>query len=246
MRADVGDLKQEVSWWTTAAAILLTLLPVWFAVSQVVMALQGWRLMPSGEIKGNENAWVHCRPELASPEIQMTSTPVVARTGQRPRCGLCKAFWNWSWQNVDVLSLRAYYEKGETLLGSKNWAGSSRCFGNCGGHPAPSTNAYDVGVDGHRQAGAEDCVSEGQRCAAEGGGARLGLIDGQWPISVRRGQNHRRRIDQRIDVFCKEFFNEESADLCRQLTETLARKRPAPLLQGRLENRCFRRPAGID
>jgi chromosome segregation ATPase len=45
IRVDVGDLKQRVSWWTTAAALLLTLLPVWFAVSQVVTALQGWRLM---------------------------------------------------------------------------------------------------------------------------------------------------------------------------------------------------------
>ena len=45
IRVDVGDLKQKVPWWTTAAALLLTLLPVWFAISQVVMALQGWRLM---------------------------------------------------------------------------------------------------------------------------------------------------------------------------------------------------------
>ena len=45
IRVDVGDLKQRVSWWTTAAALLLTLLPVWFAVSQVVTALQGWRLI---------------------------------------------------------------------------------------------------------------------------------------------------------------------------------------------------------
>ena len=45
IRANVGDLKQEVPWWTTVAAMLLTLLPVWFAVTQVVMALQGWRLM---------------------------------------------------------------------------------------------------------------------------------------------------------------------------------------------------------
>jgi hypothetical protein len=45
MRADVGNLKQKVPWWTTVAALLLTLLPVWFAVSQVVTALQGWRLI---------------------------------------------------------------------------------------------------------------------------------------------------------------------------------------------------------
>jgi len=45
IRVDVGDLKQRVPWWATVAALLLTLLPVWFAVSQVVTALQGWRLM---------------------------------------------------------------------------------------------------------------------------------------------------------------------------------------------------------
>ena len=33
-----------------------------------------------------------------------------------------------SWKNVDVLSLRAYYEKGEKLLGSKSWAGLQPVF----------------------------------------------------------------------------------------------------------------------
>ncbi len=33
-----------------------------------------------------------------------------------------------SWKNVDVLSFRAYYEKGGTLLGSKTWAGSQPKF----------------------------------------------------------------------------------------------------------------------
>ena len=37
------------------------------------------------------------------------------------------------------------------------------------------------------------------------------------------------------DSFCKEFLNEEYADLCRKLATALARKRPSPLLQGRLE-----------
>jgi hypothetical protein len=35
--------------------------------------------------------------------------------------------------------------------------------------------------------------------------------------------------------FCKESLNEEYADLCRKLATALARKRPSPLLQGRLE-----------
>jgi hypothetical protein len=35
--------------------------------------------------------------------------------------------------------------------------------------------------------------------------------------------------------FCKEFLNEEYAELCRKLATALARKRPSPLLQGGLE-----------
>ena len=38
-----------------------------------------------------------------------------------------------------------------------------------------------------------------------------------------------------IDAFCKEFLNEEYAELCRKLAATLARKRPSPLVQGKLE-----------
>jgi hypothetical protein len=37
------------------------------------------------------------------------------------------------------------------------------------------------------------------------------------------------------DAFCKNFLNDEYADLCRQLATALARKRPSPLLQGKLE-----------
>jgi hypothetical protein len=33
-----------------------------------------------------------------------------------------------SWSNVDLLSFRAYYDKGEKLLGSKNWAGPQPMF----------------------------------------------------------------------------------------------------------------------
>ena len=33
-----------------------------------------------------------------------------------------------SWKNVDVLGLRAYYEKGGKLLGSKSWAGGQPKF----------------------------------------------------------------------------------------------------------------------
>ena len=37
------------------------------------------------------------------------------------------------------------------------------------------------------------------------------------------------------DAFCENYLNGEYADLCRKLAETLARKRPSPLLQGKLE-----------
>jgi hypothetical protein len=36
-----------------------------------------------------------------------------------------------------------------------------------------------------------------------------------------------------VDTFCREHLNEEYADLCRKLTEKLARKRPSPLLSGK-------------
>jgi hypothetical protein len=36
-----------------------------------------------------------------------------------------------------------------------------------------------------------------------------------------------------IDRFCREHLNEEYAELCRRMTEKLARKRPSPLVSGR-------------
>ena len=42
-------------------------------------------------------------------------------------------------------------------------------------------------------------------------------------------------IVQMTDAFCKDHLNEEYAELCRKLATTLARKRPSPLLQGKLE-----------
>ncbi len=41
-----------------------------------------------------------------------------------------------SWKNVDLLSLRAYYEKDGKLLGSRSWAGGQPKFRNCGGNEA--------------------------------------------------------------------------------------------------------------
>ncbi len=40
---------------------------------------------------------------------------------------------------------------------------------------------------------------------------------------------------QLTDAFCQEFLTEEYAELCRKLATALARKRPSPLLRGRLE-----------
>lgn len=40
-------------------------------------------------------------------------------------------------------------------------------------------------------------------------------------------------ITSLVDAFCREHLNEEYADLCRRLTEKLARKRPSPLVSGR-------------
>lgn len=36
-----------------------------------------------------------------------------------------------------------------------------------------------------------------------------------------------------VTAFCREHLHEEYADLCRRLTEKLARKRPSPLVSGR-------------
>ena len=36
-----------------------------------------------------------------------------------------------------------------------------------------------------------------------------------------------------VDAFCREHLNDEYADLCRRLTEKLARKRPSPLVGGK-------------
>lgn len=42
-------------------------------------------------------------------------------------------------------------------------------------------------------------------------------------------------VVQLTDAFCKAHLNDEYADLCRRLAAVLARKRPSPLVRGRLE-----------
>lgn len=43
-------------------------------------------------------------------------------------------------------------------------------------------------------------------------------------------------IDRLVDGFCREHLNEEYAELCRRLTDKLARKRPSPLLRRQTEH----------
>jgi hypothetical protein len=43
------------------------------------------------------------------------------------------------------------------------------------------------------------------------------------------------QLIEMTDAFCREFLTEEYAELCRTLASALARKRPSPLLRGRLE-----------
>ncbi|HZR98711.1 MAG TPA: DUF6398 domain-containing protein [Chloroflexota bacterium] len=42
-------------------------------------------------------------------------------------------------------------------------------------------------------------------------------------------------IVARTDAFCQEYLTDEYAELCRKLAAALARKRPSPLTQGRIE-----------
>jgi hypothetical protein len=43
------------------------------------------------------------------------------------------------------------------------------------------------------------------------------------------------KLVKMTDTFCREFLNEEYAELCHKLVMALSRKRPSPLLRGRLE-----------
>jgi len=42
-------------------------------------------------------------------------------------------------------------------------------------------------------------------------------------------------IAQQTDAFCQAFLNDEYAQLCRELTATLCRKRPSPLVRGKAD-----------
>jgi hypothetical protein len=57
-------------------------------------------------------------------------------------------------------------------------------------------------------------------------------IAGRSPGAV--GNSILDSLIEMTDSFCKEFLNDEYAELCRKLATALARKRPTPLLQGKL------------
>ena len=45
MKGEVSDLRDRLHWWTMLGAVLLSLLLVWFAVSQIGMIVHGWPLV---------------------------------------------------------------------------------------------------------------------------------------------------------------------------------------------------------
>lgn len=53
------------------------------------------------------------------------------------------------------------------------------------------------------------------------------------PINTAKPDQAIEEIAGLVDAFCKEHLNTEYAELCRKLTEKLARKRPSPLLSGK-------------
>jgi len=58
-------------------------------------------------------------------------------------------------------------------------------------------------------------------------------------MAKRKSSNNKKtdqavkQIANLVDAFCNEHLNDEYADLCRKLTEKLARKRPTPLISGK-------------
>ena len=54
------------------------------------------------------------------------------------------------------------------------------------------------------------------------------------PASPAKVQTNLATLIEMTDSFCKTFLNEEYAELCHKLATELARKRPSPLLRGRL------------
>ena len=125
-----------------------------------------------------------------------------------------------------------------------------------------STTAWSPGTTSPSAAASRGCSTRStsrrrrrsgssRRCRrGRGAGSRLPEKPKKSEASQHEGDRrlgwlapHRRRKSRAIlatliemtDSFCKEFLNEEYAELCRKLATALARKRPSPLLQGKLE-----------
>jgi hypothetical protein len=113
---------------------------------------------------------------------------------------------------------------------------------------------YDGLLSGHNVTfggGVKRRLNEEYKEAKEAFGIITSLPEGEPPPKKLKKQPMRlvRIVDRRsteakdvlkavvglTDAFCKDFLNEEYAEACRKLAGVLARKRPSPLLQGKLE-----------
>ena len=108
-------------------------------------------------------------------------------------------------------------------------------------------SGYNISFGG----GIKRMLNEEYKQAKEAFGIITSLPEGEPPAKKPQKQPKRlvRIVDSRsmdakdvleaivglTDAFCKDFLNEEYAELCRTLAGVLARKRPSPLLQGRPE-----------
>lgn len=97
--------------------------------------------------------------------------------------------------------------------------------------------------------GIKRSLSESYREAKDRLGIVLALPIGSHPVAPKKTPKKAKRkaagsasedvkaklgvILEMIDVFCREYLNDEYLELCRKLAEKLARKRPSPLLSGK-------------
>ncbi len=115
---------------------------------------------------------------------------------------------------------------------------------------------YDGLLSGHNitfGGGVKRRLNEEYKEVKEAFGIITSLPEGELPPKKLKTQTHpktlvrlvKNRSDvakavlesvvQMTDSFCKQFLNDEYVEMCRKLATALARKRPSPLLQGKLE-----------
>ena len=113
---------------------------------------------------------------------------------------------------------------------------------------------YDGLLSGHNitfGGGVKRMLNEEYRQAKEAFGIITSLPEGERPPKKPKGQPKRVErltagrsteaedvlyvVVQMTDAFCKQFLNEEYAEACRKMARMLARKRPSPLLRGKLD-----------